>query len=83
MFCFRTQRTSADKGIYNTDAARSIRTTETEGSGERLTVSVERLTKSFPIYVQSFPFSVNKKETASLCSLFFIICRNFIIQPSE
>ena len=35
MFCFRTQRTSADKGIYNTDAARSVPTTETEGSGEQ------------------------------------------------
>ena len=83
MFCFRTQRTSTDKEVSDTDAARSVATTGTEENWERLTVSVERLTKSFPMYVRSFPFSVNKKETASLCSLFFIICRNCIIQPSE
>ena len=29
MFCFRTQRISADKDVSNTDAARSVPTTET------------------------------------------------------
>ena len=42
MFCFRTQRTNADKETDNTDAARSVPTTETEDSEERLTVSGER-----------------------------------------